>query len=254
MTENGLSSMSYAYKDAPQEMDVFRPENVRDDAPVVVYIHGGWWQWFSKEMFSFIAQPFNEAGFAVYMPAYTLAQNWTSEEPMTRITEQLEHAMLAVFEDAQALDASQIILVGHSAGGQLVSLLHRVDWEEKYGVDRAAVDKLTHVFSLAGLFDIRALTNSYVNDAIGMSEDEAERLSPACQPIDETRAYSSLHLVLPEHDTSEFYRQTKDYQHQLVSKGIDCRLKILAGKDHVSMIETVINDGDELTSYILDTV
>ena len=55
------------------EIDVFRPEGVSNDASIVIYIHGGWWQWFSKEQFSFLAEPFNNKGMAVYMPSYHLA-------------------------------------------------------------------------------------------------------------------------------------------------------------------------------------
>ena len=91
-----LSTISYTYRDTLQEIDVYRPGNVPEGAPIVVYIHGGWWQWFSKEMFAFIAQPFTHAGLAVYMPAYTLAQDWNGPEAMTQITEQLEQAMLKI--------------------------------------------------------------------------------------------------------------------------------------------------------------
>lgn len=254
LEESEIYSIPYDSSGSHQEIDVFRPKRVQSGAPIVVYIHGGWWQWFSKDMFSFMAQPFNRAGLAVYMPAYTLAQDWNMAEPMTRIVEQLEQAILKVFEEAETHEASQIILVGHSAGGQLVSLLHRTDWQGKYAVPKEAADKLSAVFSLAGLFDLRPLTNCYVNDAIGMTKDEAERLSPACLPLDEARLYPAMHLVLPEHDTAEFYRQTKEYQQQLLSQGQSCHLRVLPEKDHVSMIESVLNEEDELMAYILRSI
>jgi arylformamidase len=254
LSAQDLTAISYSFNGKTENIDVFRPSNIAKDAPIVVYIHGGWWQWFSKDMFAFVAKPFNEAGLAVYMPAYTMAQDWNAPDSMRLIAEQLEQAMIKVFEDAAGNGTKQILLVGHSAGGHLVSLLHRIDWQIKHGVSKDVAERLTDAISLAGLFDLRPLTNCYVNDAINMSAAEAEYVSPACQTVDRSRSYPALHLILPEYDTPEFFRQTKAYQQQLLENGINCSLSVLPEKDHVSMIEEIPAKDDTLTKYILDKI
>lgn len=256
LKDNELYSLPYSYQDSDESIDVFRPQAIQDNATIVVYIHGGWWQWFSKEMFSYIAKPFNEAGAAVYMPAYTLAQNWNNDDPMGAIVAQLEHAMIEVFKDARKFAAKKIVLVGHSAGGQLVSLLRNVDWHGKYGIPKDVVGLLSSVFSLAGLFDLTDLVNSYINDEIGMTKQQAQSVSPLLQPGLQSNFSNGvnaipLHLVLPEHDTAEFYRQTKEYQHKILKQNEPCRIKVLDDKDHVSMIESLVECEDELLQYIL---
>lgn len=70
---DGLQTISFGENEYSGTIDTFRSKNIKDDAPIIVYIHGGWWQWFSKEQFSFLAEPFNKKGFAVYLPGYRMA-------------------------------------------------------------------------------------------------------------------------------------------------------------------------------------
>ncbi len=246
-----LSSAPFGEGDTAGTMDVYRPANVSDDAPIVVYIHGGWWQWFSKEQFGCLAKPFNEQGYAVVMPGYRLAQEWDNGAPMESILAQMESAVAAVLEDAVERGAPAVHLIGHSAGGHLVAMLHRTDWAA-LGVSAAAQDKLRSVFSLAGLFDIRPLVRSYVNDAIGMSPISADRVSPFLLPVSEGAERCPLHLILPEFDTPEFFRQTKAYQEVLLRAGQECRLHVVADRDHLDLIERLPTEDDELTSYLLE--
>lgn len=246
----GVQTIDYGEGELRQAMDIYRPPGLPRDADIVVYIHGGWWQWFSKDMFAYVAEPFNRAGRAVYMPAYTLAQDWGNDAPLDSIIEQLERALVEVLRQADACGARQVALVGHSAGGHLVSVLRNTDWVGKHGLAPETAAKITRVFSLAGLFDLRPLVDSYVNDAIGMSEAAAERVSPSCRPTPPDPSRPPLHLVLPEFDSAEFFRQTKAYQQQLLQAGERCHLAVLVDQDHISMIESVLDDEGELMTYM----
>lgn len=231
-------------------IDVFRPDNVRENASIVVYIHGGWWQWFSKEQFSFLAEPFNRHGFAVYMPGYRMAQDWGNGAPMESILTQMECATVTILKEAVAQDAPAVYLVGHSAGGHLVTMLHRTDWS-KFDLPDKAHQKIKSVFSLAGLFDIRPLVNSFVNDEIGMSMEAAEKVSPQLKPSSSQDNLCPLHLILPELDTPEFFRQTKEYQNKLLQSKQACHLVLAKGRDHLDIIENLVDDEDEILTYIL---
>ena len=232
------------------EMDVFRPATLGSDAPIVVYIHGGWWQWFSKEQFSFLAEPFNREGYAVYMPGYRMAQDWGNDTPMESIVEQLEHAVAAVLEEAAERGAPAVYLIGHSAGGQLVALLRETDWSE-YGLPETSQTLLQGAFSLAGLFDIRPLVDSFVNDEIGMTSASAEAVSPYLRTPDGCGELCPLHLIVPEHDTPEFFRQTKEHQDKLLKAGQSCRLHLANDRDHLNIIENLVDEDDEVLTYML---
>ncbi|MEM7245473.1 MAG: alpha/beta fold hydrolase [Acidobacteriota bacterium] len=249
---DGLSCLSFGEGELAGEMDLYHPASLPENAPVVVYVHGGWWQWFSKEAFGYIAKPFNEQGYSVVLPGYRMAPDWKSEAPMESLVAQVQHAVAAILVRAHESGAPAVHLLGHSAGGHLVTLLHRTDWSE-LGVSEEAQGKLKSVTSLAGLFDLRPLVDTYVNDEIGMSMEAAERVSPLLMsvPGDER---CPLHLVLPEHDTPEFFRQTKEYQEKLLRAGQECHLHVSRDRDHLDMIERLSDGEDELLGYLLESM
>lgn len=230
------------------EWDEFRA-GLSDEAPIVVYIHGGWWQWFSPQQFSFLARPFNKKGFAVVMPAYRLAQDWKNGNPMESIVTQMEQAVAEILKVAEQRGSSGVHLVGHSAGGHLVSMLRRTDWSN-YDIAPKTSSLLKSAFSLAGLFDLTYLLDSFVNDAIGMTPESARRVSP--QLLDSVdRTYCPLHLILPENDTAEFFLQTKEYHQKLLQSDEVCHLHVARSRDHLSVIERMLDHGNPLFEHIV---
>lgn len=246
----GLSQIQYGGGEFSGTMDAYRPEGIAEDAPIVVYIHGGWWQWFSKEQFGFIAEPFNRHGFAVYMPGYQMAQDWTNSAPMESILTQMELAVADVLAIATHNNAPAVYLVGHSAGGHLVSMLHKTDWNA-LGVTAEAQAKLKDVFSIAGLFDIRPLVNSFVNDDIKMTKAAAENVSPLLSEFPSGRTLTPLHLIIPELDSPEFFRQTKEYHATVLDNQQDCTLTVASKRDHLDVIENLLYEDDDVLDYML---
>lgn len=58
------------------------------DAPLFIYIHGGYWQAFSKETCAFCVSPLIKAGIRVIVLGYDLCPEVTLEQ----ITKQIESA------------------------------------------------------------------------------------------------------------------------------------------------------------------
>jgi arylformamidase len=108
------------YGDAPAEkLDVFRTTAAQ--APVLVFIHGGWWRALDKADHSFIAPSFNADGALVVVPNYTLCPAATIEQ----ITLQMMRALSWVWQHAGAHggDPRRIVVAGHSAGAHLAAML-----------------------------------------------------------------------------------------------------------------------------------
>lgn len=163
----------------------------------------------------------------------------------------MQYATASILKKAEQRGSSAVYIMGHSAGGQLVALLNNTDWSE-FDVSFDAQQKLKGAFSLAGLFDIRPLVNSFVNDEIKMTMESAEKVSPQLLPVSSANPLSPLHLVLPENDTPEFFRQTKEYHNKLLKSGQPCFLKVLENRDHLDIIEKLIEDNDDLLNYFLN--
>jgi len=56
-----------------ETLDVFPAQGVTGPAPVLLFIHGGYWQWRDKKDFVFLAEPWVAAGATVVMLDYPLA-------------------------------------------------------------------------------------------------------------------------------------------------------------------------------------
>jgi len=251
--DKGVDTLEFGEDEFSGTIDVFHPHPIPKNAPVVVYIHGGWWQWFSKEQFSYLAEPFNNQGFAVYMPGYRMAPDWENNAPMESIVRQMQYALAAILKQAEQNAAPAVYLVGHSAGGQLVTMLQHTNWS-RFNVSDTAVKKLKGIFSLAGLYDIRPLVDSFVNDEINMSLTSAASVSPQLLPPVVPEHECPVHLLLPEFDTPEFFRQTKEYQQKLLSEGHSCYLRLAENRDHLDIIEKMTEGDDDVMNYLISNM
>ncbi len=144
----------------------------RGGSPILLFIHGGYWKAFDKNMFRFVAERFVEAGAAVVLNNYDLCPNVT----MDTITEQNRQALKWIYENAADIggDPGRIHVTGHSAGGHLTGMLMATEWE-KYGLP---FDVVNGAVPLSGLFDLEPLRVSYLNEDLHMDEEVTRRNSP----------------------------------------------------------------------------
>jgi acetyl esterase/lipase len=96
------------------------------DAPLVVYLHGGYWQWGGRALYGFLAESVNAAGIDVAIPSYPLCPAVTVFE----IMRDLRDCMKAIWRRTGV----RPLAVGHSAGGHLASAMLATDWTVVPGV------------------------------------------------------------------------------------------------------------------------
>ena len=146
-------------------LDLFRPDG--DTKGLVVFVHGGYWKAFDKSSWSHLAAGPLARGWAVAMPGYTLC-------PDARIAQITMQVGRAIAEAARRVDGP-IRLIGHSAGGHLVSRMGCVDAP----VASEVQTRIQRVVSLSGLHDLRPLTRTTMNDTLRLDHAEARAESPA---------------------------------------------------------------------------
>ena len=100
-----------------ETLDLFGPPTPA--APVLVFIHGGYWRALDKSDASFVAPPFVDAGAMVVVPNYDLCPTVSMET----IALQLANALAWTHRHARVHggDPSRLVVCGHSAGGHLVA-------------------------------------------------------------------------------------------------------------------------------------
>jgi len=168
------ATLDIAYgRDPAERLDLFPAATPR--APVLVYIHGGYWRALDKADASFIAPPFVAAGAAVVVTNYALCPAASIEE----IVRQQRAALAWVWRHAAELggDAGRIVVAGHSAGGHLAAMMLATDWP---AVDpRLPADLVKGALSLSGVFELEPLRHApFLASDLRLDAAAAERLSP----------------------------------------------------------------------------
>jgi arylformamidase len=192
-------TLDLAYGSAPSErLDVFTPR--ARGAPVLVYVHGGYWRALDKRDQSFVAPPFVAAGAMVVLPNYALC-------PAVRIEDivlQLVQALAWVWRHAAELggDRSRIVVAGHSAGGHLAAMLLACDWRA-VAADLPA-DLVHAALAVSGVFELEPLRHApFLAADLNLDAGSARRLSPTLMPAPGGR----LVAVVGADESEEFRRQ-----------------------------------------------
>jgi acetyl esterase/lipase len=116
----------YATVHERQVLDVYAPEGAKS-LPVVFWIHGGGWQAGNKTMVGVKPKAFTEAGFVFVSINYRLLPT----VDMGALTSDVATALGWVHKNIAAYggDPTRLLVMGHSAGGQLAALMCT---DEKY--------------------------------------------------------------------------------------------------------------------------
>ncbi len=133
-SNKGISYSSVAHDPYENQLDVYAPTTLRSKpAPVVVWVHGGGWYQGNKDLVVIEkARRFTRSGYLFVSVNYRLSPRVTDADSLApgrvRFPDQPRDVAAAVgWVDRNIADfggdPERIVLMGHSAGGQLVSLL-----------------------------------------------------------------------------------------------------------------------------------
>lgn len=189
-----------------QTLDVYRPDPAFAGgfAPVMVFIHGGYWRSLDKADYAFLAASFTDEGALVVMPNYDLCP----DASIDRIAMQLTEAVAWAWRHAAAHggDPSRIVLVGHSAGGHLAAMLSCCDWKR---VGRDLPRRLVKsAMSVSGVHDLAPLRRvSFLQPDLRLDAASVRRLSPVHFPA--PAAPQTMAVVVGAEESEEFRRQAR---------------------------------------------
>lgn len=180
------------YADGPRHtLDVYAPKATDRPAPVLVFFYGGNWDSGSKAMYRFVGRAMAARGVLTVIPDYRLF-------PEVRFPAFIYDAAKAVAWTraniaAYGGDPHQLFFMGHSAGGQIATLL-ALDPTYLRSVDLSQRD-VCGVIGLAGPYDFLPLESDELKTIFG---PEAER--PRSQPINYVSPQAPPMLLLAGRD------------------------------------------------------
>ena len=150
-----------------QRYDLFKQRAGAGNAPLVVYIHGGYWQRGDRRDVAFVARELNARGVAVALPSYSLCP----AVGIMDIVAEMRQCLKVLWETTK----QRPVVVGHSAGGHLAAAMLATDWSMVAGVP---ADLVRAAYSISGVFDLPPLVATSINDAVKLMR------SPALEAFD----------------------------------------------------------------------
>ncbi|WP_272011440.1 alpha/beta hydrolase [Roseovarius sp. ZX-A-9] len=174
------------------------------EAPLFVFIHGGYWQRGDKAMYSFVAESFLKAGVDVAIVGYELCPSAT----MASMAGKIRSALVWLWQNgaAEGINKDRINVSGHSAGGHLTGIALATDWPS-FNLD-VPKNLIKSGIPISGLFQLEPLLRTTISDALHLDESKAKALSPQFLPPATT---APILVTLGGGETPQFHWQADEF-------------------------------------------
>ena len=213
-----------------EAMDLFQ---AGPDAPVAMFLHGGYWQALDRSWFSGVAPALLQHGISVAVPSYDLCPTVS----LSAIVGQ----MRAAADLLRARTGKRPMVFGHSAGGHMAACLL------SEGRASAAV-------AISGVFDLAPLIPTSLNGALGLEPLGAAALSPIHWPAPNggSPGGTVLDCVVGGGESPEFLRQSRDMAAVWAAKGAETRFEALDGLNHFTVLDPLFDAKSGLVRRVVE--
>ncbi len=209
-----------------EHVDIFPAAN--RGAPILLFVHGGYWRMLSSKEFSCVAAGPVAAGITVVNVNYALCPGVGIDE----ISRQARAAVAWTYRNAERFggDRERIHMTGHSAGGHLTAMCLNTDWVGDYGLP---ADIIKGAMPVSGLFDLTPIRYTLMQPLLQFDGDQIARNSPirhvARNPVPLLVSYGG-------DEPDEFMRQSREYAQAWEAAGNRAELWSQPGANHFTAI------------------
>lgn len=241
--ETRTAEISYG-PDSAHTIDLYLPQGVKN-APLHVYIHGGYWQALDKKDNAHLCRKIVEAGIAIAALNYPLCPPASIGDIVTDCRTALAH--LYQTADQNGYDADWITISGHSAGGHLVAMLAATHWPQ---IDPDLPrDLIKGTVSISGLFDLEPLRHIGLNNALRLTENDARTLSPMLLNLVSNAPFVA---AVGGAESDEFRRQSQDYADHWRDRRKDIDYLELPDLNHFTVVEALADTHSLLYKKVVE--
>ena len=211
-------------------------------APVLLFIHGGYWRAMDKSDYSFIADAFQPAGATTVVINYDLCPTVT----LDTIIEQSNRSIAWTFRNIAQYggDPERLYVSGNSAGGHLTAMALAHDWE----AEGLPADIIKGAAPITGVMDCEPVLDITVNEEVRLEPEAARRLSPLHNP---PRRALPLLVAVGGAEPRLWIKMSEDYAALCREHGIECEYLEMPGHDHFDISRAVGDPESPLSRAML---
>jgi arylformamidase len=229
--------LDLSYGPSPRQIvDIFPAGG--GDAPLALFIHGGWWRSLSPKDFSQMAAGPNAHGVTVAVAGYDLCPGVSISD----IIVELRNACLFLWRKYR----KRITVYGHSAGGHLSACMVATDWRTI--APNAPADLVSAGYAISGVYDLAPLTQISVNDDLRLTDKMAHDLSPLYWRVPAGRIFDA---IVGADESSEFLRQSRIVAEAWRQGLAMTRYEALPG-NHFTVIDPLSDGRSSMTARVVE--
>ena len=201
------------------------------NAPIVVFIHGGYWfdGRLKKENYIWVALGFVARGVTVVVIDYDVCPKVTVDE----IVRQCRAAIAWVYKNAETFggDRERLYVTGNSAGGHLTAMMAITNWDDDYMLPD---DVIKGACPISGLYDLEPFRYTWLQPKIQFNGLQIRRNSPILHVPE-----SAIPLLVSwgTDESSEFWRQSEEFGAAWAANGNRVEMHLQQGRNHFTAID-----------------
>jgi len=218
---------------AAQTLDLFV---LNPGGPLHVFYHGGYWRMLHKNDFTYLAHGILPHGYNLAIVNYALIP----QVRMGELVAQCARALRWLMEQADTLgvDAQDVSVSGHSAGGHLAAMmaLEFFAWPVR------------RICAMSGIFDLAPIQQCFLNDVLQLTDAEVRDYSPVRHP---PCFRGDLHVLTGADEGREYARQAKALVQAWSVGDVKPRLTLAPGHNHFSLRAALGDPDSEVIQQVL---
>jgi arylformamidase len=204
----------------------------REVGPTLLFIHGGYWQTRTKEVFTVMSEGPMAHGINVALIGYTLAPDATLDEIVAEIHAGID--FLARQLPMLGAASGGIVVSGWSAGGHLTSMA-------------LSHPQVRVGMAISGIYDLEPIRHSYLNEKLRLDETMSRRNSPMMQAGGPLKPLS---LVVGSAELPLLRKQTADFAAHRARYGLPVTYEEIPGADHFTILNEMMSPKGRITTLI----
>jgi acetyl esterase/lipase len=249
--ENGYEmTEGVAYgPEARQRLDVYRPKDIKEPVPVIVFFYGGSWKGGDRGQYRFVGEALTRRGFTVVVPDYRVYPEVT----FPKFVEDGAAAVRWVRDHIARLGGhpERIFLAGHSAGAHTAALL-AVDesYLQAQGVPHGAI---CGVVGVAGPYAFDPTSYASVR-AIFSGAENRDKTRPVKQVTGEAPPFLLLHGA---DDETVYPKNSIEFADAMRAHDRPVDLELIPGIGHYRILlamagpfETIAPINDRIADFV----
>ncbi len=247
LRQSSRSSADLRYGHGSEErFDLYRPIAPTNlPAPLVLFIHGGYWRAGDKHDSTLVVPPLLNAGAVVANINYDLCPSITLDTMVAQIIRATrfchQHA------GGWQADPERLTLIGHSAGAHLAARV----MNEKADTHGLAADLVSAVIAISGIYEPEVITQITVNDEAQIDVNTARRNDCLTNPPQGRADYL---IVAGGNEPAGWIEQSRLYAETVNAAGYNNEFYVVNDTDHFTVSCEAFIEGSQTFAKIKNLV